>query len=546
MMGYPLSCHRPQRDLKGRKRQKGQPAIPPDSRPSDQVNINTATEEELMTLPGMNRTLAHNMVLYRNRIGGFRKIEDLALVTGVGATRLQQMRPEICVGDTGPLQSGTEVGVGATGPQARPEVGVGATGPQARPEIGLGNRGRSRSMDNLDLLSCTKLNINLASEKQLTTLLGVSEEMARRIVHHRPYRRADDLLRVTGHHAFSLTPISSRLSAALPRPASTTTTTTTPQPCIPLPSFCSLQDLSLNPGLRPRTPLLFAPHAAFTGCFGGRKVIRVGTWNLQGLNLDKVNNPGVREVICMTLLEHGIKLLAIQEVLHEDALDKVCLEFEKPTITALQEWKDSRGCWKYVVLENPPGQEEKEIERVAFLWDSSAGLELNQAVSLEVLLEQNNGNQPYNQPVLACFKMGELPLNLINVHLRANQTLGVTTGTGNKALDMDTLRPHLTEQKQLIILGHFGLQPDATEFNLLRDHHFQHCVPSDTFTNISKDKNGDVSRDNIWWNQPAQAAYTGRWGVIRQGLSNPWIPDGWKWGGNVSQHCPVWIEFFID
>ncbi|XP_072135208.1 endonuclease/exonuclease/phosphatase family domain-containing protein 1-like [Mobula birostris] len=533
MMGYHLSCHRPQRELKGRKSLKGRPITPPDSLHSNQVNINTAAEEELMTLPGINRTLAHNVVLYRDRIGGFRKIEDVALVTGVGATRLQQIRSEICVGDMVPQQSDIK-------------VDLGTTRPQIRPPFNAEDRERSRSMGNLNLLSCAQLNINLASEEQLTDLLGVSKELAHRIVHNRPYRHADDLLRVTGSNAFSLTPINSRLSAALLKPVSISTSTST-QPCSALPSFCSLQDLRLNSGLCPCTPSRCSPQAAFTSCFDGRKVIRIGTWNLQGLNLDKVNNPGVREVICMTLLEHGIKLLAIQEVLHEDALDKLCLEFEKPTITALQEWKASRGSWKYVVLENPPGEEEKEVERVAFFWDSSIGLELHQAVSLEVLFEQNNEYQPYNHPVLAYFKMGELPLNLINVHLRASRYPGLVTDDSNKALAMDALQPHITEQKQLIILGHFGLQPDATEFNLLRDLNFHHCVANDTFTNISsKNKNGDVSQDNIWWNHLAQTAYTGRWGVIRQGLSSPWIPDGWKWGGIVSEHCPVWIEFFVD
>lgn len=45
------------------------------------------------------------------------------------------------------------------------------------------------------------------------------------------------------------------------------------------------------------------------------------------------------------------------------------------------------------------------MERVAFLWDSSTGLELNEADTLEVLPEQNNGHQPYNQPVLGYFKV---------------------------------------------------------------------------------------------------------------------------------------------
>jgi competence ComEA-like helix-hairpin-helix protein len=61
------------------------------------MNVNTATEEELMTLHGVNRALARNIVSHRDLIGGFRKIEDLALVSGMGASKLDQLRPEICV-----------------------------------------------------------------------------------------------------------------------------------------------------------------------------------------------------------------------------------------------------------------------------------------------------------------------------------------------------------------------------------------------------------------------------------------------------------------
>ena len=38
----------------------------------EQLNINTATEEELMTLSGINRTTAHNIVEHRRQIGAFK------------------------------------------------------------------------------------------------------------------------------------------------------------------------------------------------------------------------------------------------------------------------------------------------------------------------------------------------------------------------------------------------------------------------------------------------------------------------------------------
>lgn len=72
-------------------------AVPP-SPNVETLNINTATVEQLMTLPGINRLRAETIVDHRNAIGGrFLKVDDLALVSGIGAEKLEIIRPEICV-----------------------------------------------------------------------------------------------------------------------------------------------------------------------------------------------------------------------------------------------------------------------------------------------------------------------------------------------------------------------------------------------------------------------------------------------------------------
>lgn len=70
-----------------------------------------------MTLPGVTRCIARNIVDYRQAIGGFKKVEDLALVSGVGASRLQIFRSEITV-RRGPPVSSRSPRVGA--PQRSP------------------------------------------------------------------------------------------------------------------------------------------------------------------------------------------------------------------------------------------------------------------------------------------------------------------------------------------------------------------------------------------------------------------------------------------
>ncbi|ESO03370.1 hypothetical protein HELRODRAFT_173662 [Helobdella robusta] len=66
------------------------------------LNINTATEEALMTLPGVSRQTAQNIVKYRIMMGGFKNIQDIAPVSGVGADNFKNFRCEITCHDPFP------------------------------------------------------------------------------------------------------------------------------------------------------------------------------------------------------------------------------------------------------------------------------------------------------------------------------------------------------------------------------------------------------------------------------------------------------------
>jgi hypothetical protein len=39
--------------------------------------------------------------------------------------------------------------------------------------------------------------------------------------------------------------------------------------------------------------------------YKGRTVIRIGSWNMLSFTKQKAANPGIREVMCMTILENG-------------------------------------------------------------------------------------------------------------------------------------------------------------------------------------------------------------------------------------------------
>ncbi|MEW1545585.1 ComEA family DNA-binding protein [Streptomyces tsukubensis] len=56
------------------------------------VGLNTATVEELDTLPGVGPVLARHIVDYRTRSGGFRSVDELREVDGIGERRFAELR----------------------------------------------------------------------------------------------------------------------------------------------------------------------------------------------------------------------------------------------------------------------------------------------------------------------------------------------------------------------------------------------------------------------------------------------------------------------
>lgn len=62
------------------------------------LNLNTATAAQLEELPGIGARTAERIVEYRQKNGGFKKIEDLMNVRGVGEKSFLKLKPLITVG----------------------------------------------------------------------------------------------------------------------------------------------------------------------------------------------------------------------------------------------------------------------------------------------------------------------------------------------------------------------------------------------------------------------------------------------------------------
>nr|CAB3241128.1 endonuclease/exonuclease/phosphatase family domain-containing protein 1-like [Phallusia mammillata] len=468
------------------------------------LDINQATEEDLMTLTNVGRVIAHNIVEYRKKIGGFRRVEDLALVSGIGAVKLEKLRKDIFVSSSRSKTNSS-----------------------------------STSISDITL----PLNVNVSSVQQLSQVDGVSEELAKAIVE---YRTENGKF----HHITDLvdpaqlidTPTLLKLKYVL------TVNNLGHSRNV---SNCSSRAVNIYPYGPESIPSSRPKFETVSDIRDGRPMVRIATWNLQQFSLDKVKNPGVREVICMTILENNIKILAVQELAHPDALSQIVNELNNPTLPNIQRIRSRSGLWKCSVSATAAGKMYQGMEYSGFLWNEGSEITL---YSSSLLDKSEDGKKFARQPFLGYFKINQFDVVLVSVHLKAIGYADAEKDLNKLGSEIsclpllvEVLKSQVPEEKDVIIVGDFNLEPDKTEFEVLRQNNFSAIVPETTPTNIStKNVKGSRSYDNMWINQSVCTSFTSHWDVVRNGLTSPWIPDGWSWGGVVSDHCPVWSEFFTD
>lgn len=288
--------------------------IPENDLKPDLLNINTASEEELMTLPGITRKIAQNIVEYRRVIGRFKKVEDLALVSEIGAEKLHKIKSEICVG---------------------------------KRKLTSCSSSRAQSLDSLKSSDSSRyglrgsqklIDVNKGNCFDFMSLHGMTQELAANIIHYRdkkgPFTSIDGLLKVKGIDSIKLGNIRSQLTinSSSEQDLSTSILKAKNELTSPLTELninsqnhtpCHRKSLSapikfslsLGNGLS-KAPIddifdllsVYSYRPIVEEDFryerNGKRAVRIATWNLDRLCSEKAENLGFREVVCRTILEN--------------------------------------------------------------------------------------------------------------------------------------------------------------------------------------------------------------------------------------------------
>ena len=61
------------------------------------VNLNTATKDDLVLLPGIGETTAEQILIYRDEHGEFSSVEQLRKIKGIGAKKFEKLRTYVSI-----------------------------------------------------------------------------------------------------------------------------------------------------------------------------------------------------------------------------------------------------------------------------------------------------------------------------------------------------------------------------------------------------------------------------------------------------------------
>ena len=68
-----------------------------DSSPAEKINLNSASAEQLESLPGIGPVTAKRIVDYRAKVGKFKRIEEIINIQGIGDKKFERIKDRLIV-----------------------------------------------------------------------------------------------------------------------------------------------------------------------------------------------------------------------------------------------------------------------------------------------------------------------------------------------------------------------------------------------------------------------------------------------------------------
>jgi competence protein ComEA len=179
-------------------------ARPSDYEPDFRIDLNHADAALLRQLPGVGDAKAQAIVELRRQKGGFRYVEELLEVSGIGVKTLDRLRDRVFIEPLDRPEPEEEPAA------VRSETKKPATKPMSKPA-------GTRKGDNLTEL----IDVNRATSDELQALPGIGPTLSARIIETRgkqPFRTVDDLRRVSGIGAKTLDRLRPHVTVAKDHP----------------------------------------------------------------------------------------------------------------------------------------------------------------------------------------------------------------------------------------------------------------------------------------------------------------------------------------